>query len=349
MRKHYLDNLKSIVILLLFPVHALMIWNDYGSKFYIWTGEDRILSSLIIIVNPWIMSLLFVIAGMNAKYSLERRDVKTFAKERVSKLLIPFVSGLLLLIPIQTLYARKFFYNYNDSIFDNYRYFLTTFTDLSGYDGGFSPGHLWFILYLLIISFLSLLIIKFISNIKAVKRLKKMNTISIIFLFVPLWLMSYIASFGVYSLGKYLTLYLIGYYIFSDEKNIDIIIKNKKIILSLFCLSQIILVVLYYKFSYYGDLFVNFVGWMGVLSCLIIGKEYLNKENKLTNYLKKASYPIYILHLPILVIIGYYTLLLIDNTILQIFLIIIGSFITTIIVYEIISRIPIVRRIIGIK
>ena len=56
------------------------------------------------------MALLFVIAGMCARYSLEKRSVKEFVKERVSKLIIPFVSGILLLIPIQTLYARKFFF-----------------------------------------------------------------------------------------------------------------------------------------------------------------------------------------------------------------------------------------------
>ena len=138
MRKHYLDNLRTIMILLLFPVHTFMIWNNYGTKFYVWAGENKLLSSLIIIVNPWIMALLFVIAGMCARYSLEKRSVKEFVKERFSKLLIPFISGILLLVPIQTLYARKFFFGYNESLLDNYKYFFTHFTDLSGNDGCFT-------------------------------------------------------------------------------------------------------------------------------------------------------------------------------------------------------------------
>lgn len=36
MRKHYLDNIKIIVILLLFPYHTFMIWNNFGAKFYVW-------------------------------------------------------------------------------------------------------------------------------------------------------------------------------------------------------------------------------------------------------------------------------------------------------------------------
>ncbi len=97
MRKHYLDNLRIIMILLLFPVHTFMIWNNYGTKFYIWGGENKLLSSLIVLVNPWFMALLFVIAGMCAKYSLEKRSTKDFFKERIFKLLIPFISDMLLL------------------------------------------------------------------------------------------------------------------------------------------------------------------------------------------------------------------------------------------------------------
>ena len=36
MRKHYIDNLRNITILLLFPVHTFMIWNDFGFGFYVW-------------------------------------------------------------------------------------------------------------------------------------------------------------------------------------------------------------------------------------------------------------------------------------------------------------------------
>ncbi len=260
MRKYYLDNLRKIVILLLFPVHTFMIWNNYGTKFYIWIGENKLLSSLIIIVNPWMMALLFSIAGMCKRYSLEKRSVKEFVKERFSKLLIPFICGTLLLVPIQTLYARKFFFGYNGNVLDNYKYFFTHFTDLSGNDGYFTPGHLWFILFLFIISLLALLIIKYIPYEKVSKRIEKFNIIEIILLFIPVWIMSYIGSFGVYSFGRYFALYLLGYYMFTNEIMIDKIMKNKRFVLGLFCLTQLTLVIAYYNFSYYKDIFVNFVG-----------------------------------------------------------------------------------------
>ncbi len=348
MRKHYLDNLRTIMILLLFPVHTFMIWNDFGTKFYIWDKENKLLSSLIVLVNPWFMAILFVIAGMCAKYSLEKRSTKEFFKERVFKLLIPFISGMIFLIPFQTLYARKFFNGYTGNLVEHLKFFFTHFTDLSGYDGAFTPGHLWFILFLFIISMVSLLITKNISFEKVSKLLAKLNVFAIILLFIPVWLFYYLGNFGGYSLGKYFCLYLLGYYLFNNEKIIEKIMYHKYIILGLFSLSQLILVVVYYQFSYYGDLLVNFVGWLGVLSWIIIGKLFLDNENKITNYFKKASFPIYILHQTILVIIGYYALTRIDNVISQISIIICGSFISTIIVYEMISKIPIFKKIIGV-
>ena len=348
MRKHYLDNLRTIVILSLFPVHTFMIWNNFGTKFYVWGGENKLLSSFIVIVNPWFMPLLFVIAGMCARYSLTKRTTKAFINERFHKLLIPFISGIQLLIPIQTLYARKFFYGYTGGLLENYKYFFTHFTDLSGYDGGFTPGHLWFILFLLIISLVSLPIIKHIPYKEVYYKLEKINIFGMILLFIPVWLMYYIGNFGGFSLGKYFILYLLGYYYFSNEKNIGKMTENKHVILGLFGLFQSVLVLVYYQYSYYGDLFVNFVGWFGILSAIIIGELCLNRENQVTAYFKKASFPIYILHQTILVSVGYYSFILVDHIILQIGIILCGSFILTFIFYEIISKIPIIKRAIGV-
>lgn len=35
MRKNYIDNLRWLAILLLFPYHTAMIYNDFGENFYI--------------------------------------------------------------------------------------------------------------------------------------------------------------------------------------------------------------------------------------------------------------------------------------------------------------------------
>mgnify|MGYP001106645281 CR=1 FL=1 len=174
MRKHYIDNLRSLAILLLFPVHTFMVWNDFGSGFYIWVGENKLLSTLIVLVNPWFMPLLFVLAGMSARYALEKRTVREFVRQRIHKLLLPFVTGMVFLVPFQTFFARKYFYGYEGGILDNWKYFFTHFTDLSGYDGAFTPGHLWFILFLFIISMAALLLFRFLPYEKLDAKVEKM-------------------------------------------------------------------------------------------------------------------------------------------------------------------------------
>lgn len=348
-RSYYLDYLRVVSIILLFPVHTLMIWNDYGRKFYVWGGANRVLSSLIILINPWFMPILFVISGMCARYSLEKRTIKQFVSERVRKLLIPLVSGVILLVPFQTLFARKYFYNYSGTVFDNIIYFLTHFTDLSGYDGAFTPGQLWFILFLFIISFIGVLIAKVLPYNKIQDKIHYMNIYIIIVMFILVWGGYYIGNFGGFSIGKNLMLYLLGYYVLSKDSVLKLLEKYRILLMILFCSSLFILVITYYKYSYYGDGLVNFVAWIGSCALISFAMKYFNKRSKFLDYFNKASYPIYIFHQSILVAVAYYTLLYVNGLLLQLGIIMATSFIGTLFLYEIIKRIPYVRFLFGIK
>lgn len=347
MRKNYLDNLRNLVILLLFPVHTFMVWNDFGLKFYIWGGENKVLSTLIVLVNPWFMPLLFVIAGISARFSLEKRTVKEFCRERVSKLLIPFVAGTILLVPIQTFYARKFFYGYDGSIIENLQYFFTHVTDFSGYDGGFTPGHLWFILFLFLISIISLIFEKYIPFERTGNKIGKMKVWMVIGLFIPVWLLYYIGNIGGYSIGKNLILYLLGYYVLGNDSIMEKLERNIRWITAIWIVLEIALGIAYYHCSYYGDFGVNLVCWFGVLVLLTLGKYFLDQETAFTRYFRKSSFSIYVLHQSILVVLAYYVLNRFEQLVLQIILILFGSFILTVLCYEIIKYIPVVRKILG--
>lgn len=268
MRKHDIDNLRNYTILLLFPVHTFMIWNNFGSRFYIWQGENKILSNFIVLVNPWFMPILFVLAGMSARYALERRTYKEFVIQRIGKLLIPFISGMIFLV---------------------------------------------------------------------------------LFLFIPIWLMYYLGNFGGFSLGKSLALYLIGYYVLSNDLMIEKLERNLKWLITLCAIGTIVSVTMYDRFSYYGDLWVNFIGWITILVLLATGKKFLNTRTVFTEYFNQASYPIYILHQSILVALAYYIVQISDILFVQIFGICIGSFLLTVAAYHLIKWMPVVRKMIGIK
>lgn len=328
MRKHYIDNLRNITILLLFPVHTCMVWNDFGSGFYIWQRESRVLSTLIVMINPWFMPLLFVLAGMSARYALKKRTYREFILNRTRRLLIPFICGMIFLNPLMTFFARKHFYGYEGSLLDNWKYFFTHITDMSGYDGACTPGHLWFLLFLYIISVSSLILFSRIpcgenaqvqdgqvihnkcKRVSACKQMfsdiGKIPVWGILFMFIPVWLMYYIGNFGGYSIGKYMALYVIGYYVLGEDLLTDKLEKNIKWLSVLCAAGNITSMILYYKYAYYGDLWVNYIGWITILVLLVAGKKFLNRHTAFTGYFNRASYPMYILHQPILVAVSYY-------------------------------------------
>jgi hypothetical protein len=325
-----------------------MIWNDFGSKFYIWGGANRLISTLIVPINPWFMPIMFVIAGIGARYSLEKRSDKEFVRERVKKLLLPFACGMVFLVPIQTLFARRFFHGYAGGFFDNLQYFYTHFSDMSGYDGAFTPGHLWFILFLFVISLLALAVKRFLPYEMVGNHVSKMRVWMIIGLFVPVWLMYYLGNFGGFSIGKCFALYLMGYYVLSNEEILCKLDNILKWIVLLFAASTSILIYAYFQWSYYGDLLVNFAGWMGILAFIVLAKKYLDQKTAFTTYFNSASFPIYILHQSILVALAYYVLPAVNGLIFQISIIAIGSFGATLLSYHLLKNIPFVRNMLGI-
>ncbi len=215
-RKYYIDNLRCMAILLLFPFHAAQIWSggEYCG-FYIWSHTNTFLYVFSTAVYPWYMALLFTIAGISCKYSLQKRTNKQFIIERTKKLLIPFFFGVLVLVPIMTYIAEVFFNGYTGSYIQQYILFFTKESDLTGYHGGFSPAHLWFLLYLFVISLTALPIILLTKKYLPRFRVSRVSYLFIIFLFVPEWLCQYVLNIGGKILGQFIIFLLFGYFILS--------------------------------------------------------------------------------------------------------------------------------------
>ena len=204
-RKYYIDNLRWLAILLLFPFHAAQIWSggEY-SGFYIWSHTNTALYVFSTAVYPWYMTVLFVIAGMSCKYSLLKRTNKQFVFERIEKLAIPFFFGLPVLVPVMTYIGEVFFNGYTGTYWQQYELFFTKKTDLTGYYGGFTLAHLWFILYLFIISLAALLIVRLQRKCLPKFKADSLPYFFIILLFIPEWLCLYILNIGGKSLGQFL-------------------------------------------------------------------------------------------------------------------------------------------------
>ena len=342
-----------MAILLLFPFHAAQIWSggEY-SGFYVWSHTSTALYLFSNVVYPWYMTLLFVIAGMSCSYSLQRRTNRQFVAERTKKLLVPFLFGLIMLVPVMTYIAEIFFNGYTGTYVEQLGLFFTKETDLTGYRGGFTPAHLWFLLYLFVISLIALFIIRLQKKYFMKCKNARLPYFFLLFIFLPEWVCLYILNIGGKSLGQFLLLFLAGYFVFSEEGNLQKIKQYRFWSLLLGILSGSLYVYLYCVENRRGiwmDGLYVFYGWTGIMTLLGIGQSGFNFCNRISGYLTRASFPVYILHMPILVVAGFFVLKLPIGVAGQFLLIVLISVIATFFAYEIVKRVSFLRFLFGME
>ena len=99
MRRYaYLDHIRWMTVLLVIVYHVCYLFNGVG----IFGGvpDARNLPFLDTIsgtVYPWFMVLLFVVAGMCARFALVQQGNRAFLRNRARKLLVPSTLGLFVL------------------------------------------------------------------------------------------------------------------------------------------------------------------------------------------------------------------------------------------------------------
>lgn len=346
MRKKYLDNIRYGIVLLVVIYHVIYIFNSVGVVSNISLVGIPLMDTLLYFVYPWFMPCLFLVSGISARYALQKKSGKQFAKERAKKLLIPSFAGILALGWISgyiTSLCVDIFGNNGDKIPGVIKYIIYSITGM---------GPLWFTHEL----FLALIILLFIRVIDKKDRIGKLacraNIIIILLLFFPVWGSSKIFNtpvITVYRNGIYVFLFLLGYYLFSHDRIQEILERwHLPLLVSALICGAV------YTFYYYGENyasnvclespFTNIYSWLMTLSVLGCGKAWFNVDTKFTRYMAPRSFGIYVLHYPILVLFAYllkrYTnfpaignyglLLLIELT-------------AVLLLYEIINRIPVVR------
>lgn len=356
MRKHYLDNIRWITIVLVVLFHTFFYFNNIGvpAAFeglpeYLPTNSYRLDSLFQYFVYPWFMLLLFIVAGIAAFYSLQNRTPKQFIMSRTHKLIVPSTIGVILLgwipgsivVDAMTKGAIK-----SSPLF--IRYMISTFS---------GTGALWFCQVLFISSLVLLLIKKIDFSIN--KNEEKFfvvgkNAICLFVLFFLFWGFSKILILPFitcYRFGFYTIAFLAGYYIFSQEKIIQTVEKFRFISLVLMILSLIFYIKKSYG-TYYADdkllktWYTNLYAYFSVLTILGFSTKYLNFSNPFTQFCSKNSFAVYVLHIPVLLV----SLRILSKTTMSLglkyfLLFFVGIFISTGLGL-IIKRIPILRYIV---
>jgi glucan biosynthesis protein C len=103
-RLFYLDNLRAFAIVMVIVLHASITYMAYAPEWWYVLDPDRSLNftMLVLLVDVPTMPALFFVAGFFALPSLERRGLGGFTREKVVRLAIPWVVGVIFLAPIAT-------------------------------------------------------------------------------------------------------------------------------------------------------------------------------------------------------------------------------------------------------
>ncbi len=308
-RLHYIDNLRWLTVSILIIYHAAIAYNTWGEANYIFFRPVKPIGALVSFASPWFMPVMFLLAGVSARFSLQKRGYRTFIKERFLRLGIPFVFGILVINPILSYVADVTHNGYSGGYFAHYSVYFTRFTDLTGYDGGFTLGHFWFLGVLMIISLVSCAIIRLMGDVGTKGR--KAFAVGAVLTLAAAGL------FEVDIMGKkvptYLCVYLLGYFFFSRQSFLQSL-KRYKIPLALFALAANLANTAIFIFI--GGHFAlnnicNYASFIFAVPALVIlAHDHLDFSNPFSRFNSKVSYVFYILHFPITILCQY----LLDRT-----------------------------------
>jgi glucans biosynthesis protein C len=365
-RRHDIDWLRVIAVLLLFPFHTARVFN-LSEQFYVKNGQlSAALSFIVKYLEPWHMPLFFLLAGASAWFALSRGGAGRFSSERVKRLLVPFLFGLLVLIPPQS-YLGLLSHSGTAGSYVSWfpSFFRLNGADMDGYFlGGHTWGHLWFIIHLLVYSLIALPVMILLrrkpGQVLTGWLAKAVRVPGVIFLFaLTLFPALFVPDMAGGNPLRYTVLLLLGYLLMSDVRFEQAIDRHKLVAL-------ILGPVVYLAFAYFNvtawpalpallgrtlDLYANVLApWFFLVAILGYGRRFLSFTNRRLEYAAQASYPVYILHQTVIVAVAFFVVQWQTGPAAKFVAIVVLSLLTSLLVYDaLVRRVNVLRFLFGMK
>ena len=326
-RYYDVDWLRVFATLVVFLFHAAKPFAD--DPWHIKNPQiDPCLDFMVGLVDVWMMPLLFVVSGMSIAFSLRSRTAVTFVQERVKRLLIPFLFGLLFLSPIQVYIERLHYHQINDSFLRFLPHaFDGLYLEYAG-EGNFAwfGLHLWYLGALLIYSLLMLPLFLTLSGKTWQGSLARLgarleNPGLLLLTALPLMYLSMLnpSGLGVRELGQwnfpiYLALLIYGFLIIRTLMGYAVLYHYRWPILLVFLAAGLVAAPLdgaeYGTIEFFiGQATRGLAMWCFILFLLGIFYPLRKINSQLLRYTSEMVLPFYMLHQPIILVVGYFLLL----------------------------------------
>jgi glucans biosynthesis protein C len=355
-RQYDLDWIRVVATLAVFLYHCSMFFNPFP-----WHLKNNQLDSGVIVVfslfvGSWLMPIFFAVSGISVVYTLQKRNMKTYIRERLLRLGVPLLFGIAVLTAPQVYIERITNNQFNGSFFDFLPHFFDGVYLSIGGTGNFAffGLHLWYLLVLLVFSLITLPLFK-----KAARK-DKFGLIHFMVLPVLLFMVGFIetVNLGGWDIAFYLVVFIYGFYFFSNGGFKPALKQTIAYHFSIAIITSVIYISWFMiDLPTPGSFADNFFFLIQTLNCwswllciFYLADRYLSNSNRFLKYGSEASMPFYILHQPVIVLLGYQIYDLSWPLPVKVFFLITVSFSIIMVCYHyVIRRIHILRFLFGIK
>jgi glucan biosynthesis protein C len=149
-RLYFLDWVRIIAFFVLIFYHVGMYYVTWD--FHIKSSAaSTTIEPLMMLTSPWRLSLLFLISGVASRFMLNKLSASRFVKQRSTRLLIPLLFGMLVVVPPQSYCEVVEKVAYPGSYLDFLRLYVTAYHGFcKDHSCLILPtwNHLWFVAYL---------------------------------------------------------------------------------------------------------------------------------------------------------------------------------------------------------
>jgi len=344
LRRHDIDALRVIAIGLLLLYHVAIGFQPWGVMIGFIASKDPLpwLWPAMAMLNVWRIPLLFFVSGMGVYFAIRNRTWNQLLKERVVRIIVPFVFGIVAIVPIHVIVWQLHY----------------------GMDPVYrpGPGHLWFLgnifSYVLILSPLFVYlkanddgwlagVIKKVFSTPLGLLVVIASFMSEAYLLNPVTYEMYAFTWHGFALG--FLAFLFGFcFVFSGDAFWNMIVRWRWVFVTIavgFYIHRLLQpqmrvdVLLKVLESNFWMFTVFAFGWL-----------HLSKSSPVFRYLSEAAYPVYIVHMIFLYLFSLLLFPLNLNSTLTFILVLIGTVAGSLLLYElVIKRVGVLRYLFGLK
>lgn len=326
-RRHDLDWLRVCAF-------ALLIFYHVGMFYVTWDWHiksDHAASTIepaMAILNPWRLALLFFVSGAAFRFASDKRGRAAMAGNRLRRLLVPVLFGMLVVVPPQTYLELRYDGVIGPGVWPFYHDYLR----LEQVYPVITPtwNHLWYVVYLLAYTLLALALLPLLQALaRALDAdapawlgarawpLVVLPALPFIFfqlVLAPRFPVTHALVDDWANHANMLTLFLLGYV---AVRNAAFWRAVQRSLPTAATLAILLAAGLFCERIWRGSLPMTpelaelirlarvFYAWVAILALLGIAQRYLNRASPALNYLSEAVFSYYILHQTIIVLVAF--------------------------------------------